>query len=193
MSILATILNTLVVILAVLLIALILVQPTKSGGGFGSAFGGLGESVFGAQAMSHLSRLTVWCISIFFVLTLASAIVASHIRPSESNSVLDKNGAPKTSGAAPVADGDQGEKTVTPGTTQIKQPDAPDAAQVEQAVPQNTAQVEQAASQNAAQVEQAASQNTAQVEQAASQNAAQVEQAASQNAAQVEQVQEIQQ
>ena len=32
MSILATILNTLVVILAVLLIALILVQPTKSGG-----------------------------------------------------------------------------------------------------------------------------------------------------------------
>ena len=33
MSTLATILNTLVVILAVLLIALILVQPSKSGGG----------------------------------------------------------------------------------------------------------------------------------------------------------------
>ena len=80
MSTLATILNTLVVILAVLLIALILVQPSKSGGGFGSAFGGLGESVFGAQAMSHLSKLTVWCISIFFVLTLASAIVAGHMQ-----------------------------------------------------------------------------------------------------------------
>ena len=85
MSILATILNTLVVLLSVLLIALILVQPSKSGGGFGSAFGGLGESVFGAQAMSHLSKLTVWCITIFFILTLASAIVAGHIRTSDSS------------------------------------------------------------------------------------------------------------
>ena len=87
MSTLATILNTLVVILAVLLIALILVQPSKRGGGFGSAFGGLGESVFGAQAMSHLSKLTVWCISIFFVLTLASAIVAGHMRTADSSVV----------------------------------------------------------------------------------------------------------
>jgi preprotein translocase subunit SecG len=88
MSTLATILNTLVVILAVLLIALILVQPSKSGGGFGSAFGGLGESVFGAQAMSHLSKLTVWCISIFFVLTLASAIIAGHMQTADT-SVVD--------------------------------------------------------------------------------------------------------
>ena len=87
MSTLATILNTLVVILAVLLIALILVQPSKSGGGFGSAFGGLGESVFGAQAMSHLSKLTVWCISIFFILTLASAIVAGHMQTADSSVV----------------------------------------------------------------------------------------------------------
>ena len=87
MSTLATILNTLVVILAVLLIALILVQPSKSGGGFGSAFGGLGESVFGAQAMSHLSKLTVWCISIFFILTLASAIVAGHMQTGDSSVV----------------------------------------------------------------------------------------------------------
>ena len=75
MSTLATILNTLVVILAVLLIALILVQPSKSGGGFGSAFGGLGESVFGAQAMSHLSKLTVWCI------------VAGHMRTADTSVV----------------------------------------------------------------------------------------------------------
>ena len=87
MSTFATILNTLVVILAVLLIALILVQPSKSGGGFGSAFGGLGESVFGAQAMSHLSKLTVWCISIFFLLTLASAIVAGHMQTADSSVV----------------------------------------------------------------------------------------------------------
>ena len=87
MSTLAAILNTLVVILAVLLIAIILVQPSKSGGGFGSAFGGLGESVFGAQAMSHLSKLTVWCISIFFILTLISAIVAGHMQTADSSVV----------------------------------------------------------------------------------------------------------
>ena len=91
MSTLATILNTLVVILAVLLIALILVQPSKSGGGFGSAFGGLGESVFGAQAMSHLSKLTVWCISIFFLLTLASAIVAGHMKTADSSVVEESS------------------------------------------------------------------------------------------------------
>ena len=91
MSTLATILNTLVVILAVLLIALILVQPSKSGGGFGSAFGGLGESVFGAQAMSHLSKLTVWCISIFFVLTLASAIIAGHMQTADSSVVAEES------------------------------------------------------------------------------------------------------
>ena len=91
MSTLATILNTLVVILAVLLIALILVQPSKSGGGFGSAFGGLGESVFGAQAMSHLSKLTVWCISIFFVLTLASAIVAGHMQTADTSVIEEES------------------------------------------------------------------------------------------------------
>ena len=104
MSTLATILNTLVVILAVLLIALILVQPSKSGGGFGSAFGGLGESVFGAQAMSHLSKLTVWCISIFFILTLASAIVAGHMRTADS-SVIE--------GESSIALGDSGEASAT--------------------------------------------------------------------------------
>ena len=108
MSTLATILNTLVVILAVLLIALILVQPSKSGGGFGSAFGGLGESVFGAQAMSHLSKLTVWCISIFFVLTLASAIVAGHIRTADSSVVEGESslmaGAGEETTAEPAAE-----------------------------------------------------------------------------------------
>ena len=100
MSILATILNTLVVLLAILLIALILVQPSKSGGGFGSAFGGLGESVFGAQAMSHLSKLTVWCITIFFILTLASAIVAGHLHTSDS-SVIEGETSIALGGSAP--------------------------------------------------------------------------------------------
>ena len=112
MSTLATILNTLVVILAVLLIALILVQPSKSGGGFGSAFGGLGESVFGAQAMSHLSKLTVWCISIFFVLTLASAIVAGHMQTADSSVVEEES-----SIALAAADDDEAAEAAKPAET----------------------------------------------------------------------------
>ena len=104
MSTLATILNTLVVILAVLLIALILVQPSKSGGGFGSAFGGLGESVFGAQAMSHLSKLTVWCISIFFILTLASAIVAGHMQGADSSVVEGEGSIAMATETEPASD-----------------------------------------------------------------------------------------
>jgi len=126
MSTLATILNTLVVILAVLLIALILVQPSKSGGGFGSAFGGLGESVFGAQAMSHLSKLTVWCISIFFVLTLASAIVAGHIRTADSSVVEGEDslmaGAGDETAAEPAAEAvkSAAETTAEPAAEAVK-------------------------------------------------------------------------
>lgn len=88
LSVLSIIIYALVVLIAVLLIALILVQPSKSGG-FGSAFGGLGESVFGAHAMSHLSKLTVILITAFFVLTLLLAILSGHITDSASGSVLD--------------------------------------------------------------------------------------------------------
>jgi len=87
LSVLSIIIYALVVLIAVLLIALILVQPSKSGG-FGSAFGGLGESVFGAHAMSHLSKLTVILITAFFILTLLLAVLSGHITDSGSESVL---------------------------------------------------------------------------------------------------------
>ena len=77
MGILSVILYTVAVIIAILLICLVLVQPSK-GGGLGSAFGGVGESVFGAQTMSHLSKLTVVLITIFFVVTLALAAISGH-------------------------------------------------------------------------------------------------------------------
>ena len=117
MSTLATILNTLVVILAVLLIALILVQPSKSGGGFGSAFGGLGESVFGAQAMSHLSKLTVWCISIFFVLTLASAIIAGHMKSADT-SVVEGESSIALGASDDTAEASAAEAAATPETAE---------------------------------------------------------------------------
>ena len=73
----AVVLYAAVILVAVLLIALILVQQSK-GGGFGGAFGGLGESIFGAQGGSHLTKLTVILGTIFFVLVLAIAVLISR-------------------------------------------------------------------------------------------------------------------
>lgn len=77
MDVLVALMYTAVVIIAVLLIALILVQPSK-GGGLGSAFAGIGESVFGAHTMGHLSKITIVLLCIFFALTLALAVAAGH-------------------------------------------------------------------------------------------------------------------
>lgn len=87
LSALSVILYGVAVLVSLLLIALVLIQPSKSGG-FGSAFGGLGESVFGAQAMSHLSKLTVVFITIFFVVTLLLAVVAGHAKNETATSVI---------------------------------------------------------------------------------------------------------
>ena len=76
-EVISTILYVAVVLIAILLICLVLVQPSK-GGGFGSAFGGIGESVFGAQAMSQLSKVTVFLLTLFFVLTLVLAVMTGH-------------------------------------------------------------------------------------------------------------------
>lgn len=83
MGVLSVILYTVAVIIAILLICLVLVQPSK-GGGLGSAFGGAGETVFGAQTMNHLSKLTVVLIAIFFVVTLALAAISGHKESAES-------------------------------------------------------------------------------------------------------------
>lgn len=72
------ILYALVVLIAVLLTCLILIQPSKSGGGLGASFGGVGESVFGAHASSHLTKLTVIMITVFFVVVLALAVISGH-------------------------------------------------------------------------------------------------------------------
>ncbi len=77
MGILTVILYALVVVTGLLLIGLILIQPSK-GGGMGSAFGGVGESVLGAHAGSHLTKATVWLTAIFFVVSLVLATLIGH-------------------------------------------------------------------------------------------------------------------
>lgn len=112
MTVLSVIIYALVVLIAILLIALILVQPSKSGG-FGSAFGGVGESVFGAQAMSHLSKLTVILITCFFVLTLLLAIVSGHTTGKDQKSIMENMTVQEpAAAAAAVKAPETAEKTV---------------------------------------------------------------------------------
>ncbi|HJO95457.1 MAG TPA: preprotein translocase subunit SecG [Victivallales bacterium] len=95
MGILVVLLTIVDVLIALLIIALVLVQQSKSGGGLGSTFGGGGsDSLFGAHASTHLSRLTVWFATVFIIITLALAIISAH-RPKqksivELNSMLAK-------------------------------------------------------------------------------------------------------
>lgn len=101
MDFLIVVLYTLVVVVSLLLIALILVQQPKSGG-FGSNFGGLGESVFGAHASGHMTKMTVIFTSIFFALTLLLAIFVGHSPAKES--VISKHQIKIESPAVAIAD-----------------------------------------------------------------------------------------
>lgn len=113
-TVFSVILYTAVVLIALLLIGLVLVQPSK-GGGFGSAFGGVGESVFGAQAMGQLSKITVILLTAFFVCTLLLAVITGHRvkNASTSGSVLLN----KTEAAAPAAPAQSAEKAPAPVKT----------------------------------------------------------------------------
>ena len=90
MDVITVVLYTLVIIVALLLIGLVLIQQSK-GGGFGGSFGGVGESVFGAHAGSHLTKLTVILTTSFFVLTLLLAVIVGH--SNRGRSVVEANAA----------------------------------------------------------------------------------------------------
>ncbi|MBE6402334.1 MAG: preprotein translocase subunit SecG [Lentisphaerae bacterium] len=104
MEVLMTILYALVIVVALLLAILILIQPSKSGG-FGTVFGGVGESVFGARAGSHLTKATVVLTVIFFLLALTLASLIGHSRSGKSlvDEVADE---PAVQKAVPVAAAD---------------------------------------------------------------------------------------
>ncbi len=100
LSVLSVILYTAAVLIALILIALVLVQPSK-GGGFGAAFGGVGEGVFGAQTMGVISKITVYFIVAFFVITLALASLSGYTQKTtaaaqDSAALLGLKDAPAT-------------------------------------------------------------------------------------------------
>ena len=95
------VLYALVVVVSLLLICLILLQPSK-GGGMGSAFGGVGESFLGAHAGSHLTKATVILTSVFFLLALILATLLGHGGNSSELNDLDDR-LRKVEAAAPAA------------------------------------------------------------------------------------------
>lgn len=89
MGVIVTLLTIFDVFVAVLIIALVLVQQSKKGGGLGTTFGGGGsDSLFGAHASTHLSKLTSIFATIFIVVTLSLAIITGHSYGRQSDSQL---------------------------------------------------------------------------------------------------------
>ncbi|MEI8078370.1 MAG: preprotein translocase subunit SecG [bacterium] len=88
MGILTVILTTVEVIVALLLIGIILIQQTRSGGGLGALGGGVTDSVFGAGAGNFLTKMTVILSAVFFVVTLSLVLLAAHSK--QGQSVVEK-------------------------------------------------------------------------------------------------------
>ena len=106
MPILTVLLYVMIFVVALLLIALILIQPSKSGG-MGAAFGGIGESVFGGKAGSHLTKSTVIMTALFFVIALLlAAVIGRTDRGAEGTSMRAKLAevAAEAEAAKPAAD-----------------------------------------------------------------------------------------
>ncbi len=99
MESLSIILYVVVIINAILLIGLVLIQQSK-GGGFGSTFGGVGESVFGARAGTHLTKLTVILTAIFFVLTLLLVVISGKKDDGNQIKFSNKIGVPAAGATA---------------------------------------------------------------------------------------------
>lgn len=90
MGVIVTLLTILDVLVAILIIALVLVQQSKKGGGLGTTFGGGGsDSLFGAHASTHLSKLTATFATVFIIVTLILAIITGHSYGKKEDSQLN--------------------------------------------------------------------------------------------------------
>jgi preprotein translocase subunit SecG len=66
------------IILAILIVGIILIQPSKAGGGLGALGGGMTESVLGANAGNVLTKTTSIMAGVFLGITLLLAIISGH-------------------------------------------------------------------------------------------------------------------
>ena len=85
MGIFIGILYALEIIVAILLIAIILIQPSKSAGGLGATMGGgMTEAVFGPTAGNVLTKGTAVLASVFLIITLILVVVTGHQKKGRS-------------------------------------------------------------------------------------------------------------
>ncbi len=89
MNLVLSILMAAEVMTALLLIAVILIQRSKSGGGLGALAGGQTEEVFGSNASSILTKTTIALSIIFFILTLSLAVLQGNVLKDKNTSVVD--------------------------------------------------------------------------------------------------------
>lgn len=104
MHILLYFLLTLHVLVCLLIVLVVLMQRPRNEG-LGAAFGsGMTENIFGAQTTHVLAKFTTYLGGTFFLLTLALAMIYSHLYNGESviNKELLSIPEPKTAAAAPA-------------------------------------------------------------------------------------------
>ena len=115
-----TILMILLVPLGLFLIAVILLQESKSGG-LSGAFGGSGESLLGARAGRELSRWTMWGTTVFVVVLITIGILCT-VRQRHGALLGAKSAAEET--AEP---GKEAPATLPDAGTETPAPEAPPA------------------------------------------------------------------
>jgi len=82
MNILIGSLIVLEILVSILLTLVILIQPSKGGGGLGGALGGgMGEQLFGARTGNVLTKATVILATVFLLNTLGLAFLYSRQDP----------------------------------------------------------------------------------------------------------------
>jgi len=104
--VLIVILSVVEALCGILLVAIILLQKSKShGAAAGLAFGaGMGESLFGAQATNILQKITVVLTTIFLVNTTLLAVLGGQRHRGGSRSVTDSlpSAPPPVESPAPI-------------------------------------------------------------------------------------------
>lgn len=109
MNILIGLLIVVEILVSILLTLIILIQPSKSGGGLGGALGGggMGEQLFGARTGNVLTKATILFATVFLLNTVALAFLYSR----QDRVTLAPPPSPGIS-----ADAETGEEDVVPET-----------------------------------------------------------------------------
>ena len=81
-------LYTVSILSAILLIAIIMIQQNKSGGGLGAVSGGTAESIFGTSAGNILTKTTTWLAVIFLLSTLLLGTVIGRMNKKSVSETL---------------------------------------------------------------------------------------------------------